>query len=44
MRIRPYIPDKDYEYLSKWIANIYLNGLATKKLMPFGAQTFCHTP
>lgn len=36
MRIRPYIPGKDYEYVSKWIDD--------ERIMPFGVQIFCHAP
>ena len=36
MRLRPYIEDKDYEYIEKWIDN--------EKLMPYGVQILCHFP
>ncbi len=36
MRIRPYIPSKDYEYVSKWVDD--------KELMPFGVQILLPYP
>ena len=35
MRIRPYIPDKDYEYLSKWIDSEKAHALWCANLLPY---------
>lgn len=35
MRIRPYIPDKDYEYISKWIDNERTHALWCANLLPY---------
>ena len=35
MRIRPYIEDKDYEYIEKWIDNEKTHALWCANLMPF---------
>ena len=36
MRVRPYIPNKDYENIS--------NRLTMKERMRFGVQTVCYNP
>ncbi len=35
MRIRPYIPDKDYEYLSEWIDDERTHALWCANLLPY---------
>ena len=35
MRIRPYIPDKDYEYVSKWIDDERTHALWCANLLPY---------
>ncbi len=35
MRIRPYIPSKDYEYVSKWIDNERTHAFWCANLLPY---------
>ena len=35
MRIRPYIEDKDFEYLAKWIDDEKIHALWCANLMPY---------
>lgn len=35
MRIRPYIPDRDYKYLSKWIGDERTHALWCANLLPY---------